>query len=55
MSSICNPISQRLVVSEKKVRRSGLSLFLIPCGIWAINFVVVFFALPFLVYGWMRR
>ena len=56
MSSICSPIShQRLVVSEKKVNRSAVSLFLIPSGIWAINFFVVFFALPFLLYGWLRR
>lgn len=54
MSSICSPISQ-LVVQEKKVRRSAISLILIPFGIWAVNLAVVFFGLPFVIYGWIRR
>ncbi len=56
MSSICGPISrQRLVVQEKKVRRSTISLILIPFGIWAVNVTVVFFGLPFVIYRWIRR
>ncbi len=54
MSSICNPLSGRLVVSERQFRRKTV-IFFVPILLWAVNLAIVIFGLPFLIIGWLRR
>lgn len=54
MSSICSPLSERVIVHDREFRRLVITFF-VPLLLWTINLTIVMFGLPFLIVGWLRR